>query len=160
MYDLANVTIGVFLLIIAPLRAEAQRSGPFEIAGNSFLVEEAFNQETGVFQNIFLFQRAKSGGGWALEFTQEWPVWGQRHQFSYTLPYDFEGAGLGNIRLNYRLQSRMEDARGPAISPRLSLILPTGGDLVDYGAQLNLPISKQFGDAYLHVNVGATLEHQ
>lgn len=146
-------------VLCAPLPANAQKE-PFKIADNSFLVEEAFNQETGVFQNIFLFQRAKDNGGWAVEFTQEWPVWGQRHQFSYTLPYDFRDGALGNILLNYRLQSRMEDESGPAISPRVSLILPTGDDLLEYGAQLNLPISKQFGDAYVHLNLGATLEKQ
>ena len=39
---------------------------------NSFLVEEAFNQEAGVFQNIF--GAARRNGHWGATFTQEWPV--------------------------------------------------------------------------------------
>ncbi len=45
---------------------------PFRISDNSFLVEEAFNQEAGIFQNIFGATRID--GQWAATFTQEWPV--------------------------------------------------------------------------------------
>src|SRR5918992_1519983 len=45
-------------------------SPPFEISDNSFLVEEAFNQEAGVFQNIFNLVVA-DGGEWEAGFTQE-----------------------------------------------------------------------------------------
>ena len=38
---------------------------------NSFLVEEAFNQDPKVFQNIFGFMR--QSGDWQMVFTQEWP---------------------------------------------------------------------------------------
>jgi hypothetical protein len=153
----AALITSVLLGFTLPLTAQ-NRSRPFEIADNSFLVEEAFNQEGGIFQNIFLFQRARSGGNWGVEFTQEWPLGGQRHQFSYTVPFDFSEGELGDILLNYRLQLRMEDETGPALSPRLSAILPTGpDDAFDWGVQVNLPGSKQFGDLYLHANVGATM---
>jgi hypothetical protein len=151
------------LLVLAafalPISLQAQ-AAPFAIMDNSFLVEEAFNQPAGVFQNIFLIQKAKGGGGWSIEFTQEWPVGGQRHQLSYTLPYDVEGTALGNVMLNYRLQASTEEGGGPAFSPRLSAILPTSSDAVEWGAQVNLPVSRQLGDAYLNVNAGATLESQ
>ena len=61
--------------------APSDSSRPWEIEDNSFLVEEAFNQEAGVVQTIFgglLFQQS----GWALTFTQEWPAPSIRHQLS------------------------------------------------------------------------------
>ena len=43
------------------------------IQDNSFLVEEAYNQEDGVIQHISLFQRL-STGDWAFTQTDEWPL--------------------------------------------------------------------------------------
>ncbi len=57
---------------------------PWEITDNSFLVEEAFNQEAGVVQNIFGIL-APGDGSWVAAFTQEWPMRVQAHQFSYTV---------------------------------------------------------------------------
>lgn len=151
-------------LLAAPAAAQTApatgSSRKWEITDNSFLVEEAFNQETGVFQNIFTWTRGRDGV-WAASFTQEWPVPGMTHQLSYTLGYlgDAEGHGLGDTLLNYRWQMRKEDAGGPAISPRVSLVVPTaqegfGGTTA--GLQFNLPVSKQFGDLYVHANAGYT----
>ena len=152
-----SASIGTACWLIMVATVAGQRARPFEIADNSLLVEEAFNQEAGVFQNIFLFQKGRSSGPWSVEFTQEWPVVSQLHQFSYTVPFDFDSGRLGDIMLNYRLQARMEDESGPAFSPRLSVVLPTGEDeSLDYGLQGNLPLSKQFGDLYVHGNAGAT----
>jgi DtxR family transcriptional regulator, Mn-dependent transcriptional regulator len=138
------------------------RSRPFEIADNSFLVEEAFNQEPGVFQHIFNM-RAGEGGDWEATFTQEWPVFSQLHQFSYTLPYaSADGAsGFGDVLINYRVQALMEGARRPAFSPRVSLVLPSGNsdDGLGNGGvgwQVNLPFSKQTRDVYFHWNAGFT----
>src|SRR5262245_56577983 len=67
------------------------------IQDNSFLVEEAYNQEAGVVQHIFnAYYAVNQLGGpddkfWQLSFTQEWPVFSQTHQFSYTIPYSFLG---------------------------------------------------------------------
>ena len=156
----------MLLCLLLPLAASAQstaatvspKSEGFAILDNSFLVEEAFNQERGIFQNIFGFQR--SGGSWEFAFTQEWPLGSQTHQFSYTLPLlDHSGrsAGIGDVMLNYRYQALVEDPGIPAFSPRFSLILPTdssGDDSV--GVQVNLPVSKQHGDVYFHGNAGFT----
>ena len=135
---------------------------PFEILDNSFFVEEAFNQEKGVVQNINGFLKGESG--WAYAFTQEWPMWSQTHQFSYTLPFtgSDEGNGVGDVILNYRYQALMEGPGRPAFSPRVSLILPSGnpdrgtGDGV-VGWQFNLPFSKQRKDLYFHWNGGVTI---
>ena len=69
---------------------------------------------------------------WAFGFTQEWPLFSQRHQFSYTIPFSFtrEGRdhqdGVEDIVLNYRLQALEESEWLPAFAPRFSLLLPTG----------------------------------
>ena len=134
---------------------------PFEITDNSFLVEEALNQEKGIFQNIF--GAVRSNGGWTSTFTQEWPLGGQTHQFSYTAAFldASDHAGIGDTLINYRYQALVEGPGRPAFSPRLSLVVPSGDsdtDLGDgsWGLQINLPFSKQRGDWYLHWNAGFT----
>jgi hypothetical protein len=79
---------------------------PWEITDNSFLVEEAFNQEAGVVQNIFGIV-APGDGSWAAAFTQEWPMRVHAHQFSYTvaLARVDHGTGIGDALLNYRFQA-------------------------------------------------------
>lgn len=143
---------------------EAGSARPFEILDNSFFIEEGFNQEPGVFQNILGFVRSDRGN-WEFAFTQEWPVGAQRHQLSYTIPFaGGDGAsGVGDMFLHYRLQALAETKARPAFSPRFSLILPTGDEedglgKGHVGAQANLPFSKQVQDVYLHGNAGLTYE--
>jgi DtxR family transcriptional regulator, Mn-dependent transcriptional regulator len=145
-----------------PAPAAAGSSRPFEIMDNSFLVEEAFNQERGIFQNIF--GAARNGGEWAASFTQEWPAPSMKHQLSYTIPFGTIGGakGIGDIFLNYRYQLFTEAPGRPAFSPRVSLILPTGDDVEGFGdgslgLQVNLPFSKQHQDLYFHWNGGFIL---
>lgn len=159
---LALLLLACCAQVEAQTTAAANSARKWEIVDNSFLVEEAFNQEAGVVQNIFTWMLSRHGA-WAGNFTQEWPVPGSRHQFSYSLVFSSTGetTGLGDLLLNYRLQLRDETARTPAISPRLSLILPTGRAADGLGGgttglDMNLPASKQFGDFYLHLNAGYT----
>ena len=156
------VPVLIAIATVLTCRPGFAQDSPFGTTDNSFLVEEAFNQERGIFQNIFVFSRDKSGD-WAGNFTQEWPVPGSRHQFSYSLVFSNTGeaSGLGDLLLNYRFQLSEETDRAPAISPRLSLILPTGRAADGLGSgttglDMNLPASKQFGDFYLHLNAGYT----
>jgi DtxR family Mn-dependent transcriptional regulator len=162
---LVQIARVLLLVVLASSAAFAQAQGsarPFEITDNSFLVEEAFNQEAGIFQNIATF-RMSARNEWDASFTQEWPLFGQRHQISYTIPYAgaTAGSGLADVMIHYRIQLMTDDAGKPAFSPRLSLIVPTGnagGGLGRTGAgwQVNLPFSEQAGDTYLHWNVGFT----
>jgi DtxR family transcriptional regulator, Mn-dependent transcriptional regulator len=147
---------------VAPaVAAPTDRNRPFEIVDNSFLVEEAFNQEPGIFQNIFGVLRTRTHE-WAATFTQEWPVTSVRHQLSYALVIDADGgsAHFGDIAVNYRYQLRGAES-GMAITPRVSLLLRPDGDAgLDFGAaglQFNLPASKQVGDFFFHGNAGLTL---
>jgi len=144
------------------LRPVLDPARKWEITDNSFLVEEAFNQESRVFQNIFTWTRNR-GGSWDAGFTQEWPMPGMAHQLSYTLGLSHAGSatGFGDVLLNYRYQLLTETASRPAIAPRVTLILPTGREADGFGSgvagiQINVPASKQFGDFYLHTNAGFT----
>ena len=170
-FDYSNIRAGLklgaaLLLLASPVAAQptlaADSSRKWEITDNSFLVEESFNQEAGVAQNIFTWTRGRNGT-WNGSFTQEWPAPGMTHQFSYSIPFASTGeaAGVGDVLLNYRYQLRTETPGGPAISPRLSVILPTGRQAdglggATAGLDMNLPASKQFGDLYLHGNLGYT----
>ena len=153
LIHVARVTL-LLIMLGLPLFAQAR---PFEIVDNSFFVEEAFNQEAGIVQNIFSVD-VRRDGGWQATFTQEWPIVVQRHQFSYTVPYDGgrRMSGLGDTLINYRFQALTESTRSPAFSPRVSLIVPTSSASSDAGWQVNLPFSKQFGDGYVHFNAGFT----
>jgi hypothetical protein len=136
-----------------------------QIQDNSFLVEEAYNQERGVVQHISTFERA-DGGTWAYGFTQEWPLGGLRHQLSYTVPVEQNedlGAGLGDLALNYRYQLAGDPQARTVAAPRLSLLLPTGNQEQGRGAggvgiQLNVPLTLVLGrDWVTHWNGGVTL---
>ena len=142
--------------------AASPPSEPFAITDNSFLVEEAFNQEPGIFQNIVVAVR-EEGGAWGLQFTQEWPAPSMTHQLSYavSLLHAPGATGAGDVFLNYRYQWLEEGPGRPAVSPRASVIVPVGDERRDlgqggWGWQFNLPVSKQVGDFYLHGNAGLT----
>ncbi len=151
--------------------ASAAEERPIDvIADNSFLIEEAYNQEPGVVQHIFsaAYNNDSRRRGWAFSFTQEWPLFSQDHQFSFTIPsfHLVEGAdrvsGVGDMLLNYRYQALEEGDVKPALAPRFSLILPsgsrrrgTGNHVVGY--QWSLPFSKKLGSRLAaHANFGLT----
>jgi Putative MetA-pathway of phenol degradation len=137
------------------------------IQDNSFFIEEAYNQEPGVVQHILNVPIDFTNGAREIvpTFTQEWPVFSQTHQFSYTIPYIFteDDNGIADIRLNYRLQALMEDEFTPAFAPRLSLVLPTGDRGKAFGTgvvgyEANLPFSKIISDRWtLHFNAGMSI---
>jgi DtxR family Mn-dependent transcriptional regulator len=154
----------LFVLGLSPSLVAQESATPaspsFAITDNSFLVEEAFNQEANIFQNILGFVWTE-GGDWELAFTQEWPLGGMSHQFSYTVlgSGDDASRGWNDVLINYRYQALVEGPGRPAFSPRVSLVLPTGDEITGrgegvVGVQVNLPFSKQVGDFYLHGNVG------
>src|SRR5690349_2337804 len=115
------------------------------IMDNSFLVEEAYNQEAGVVQHILTGfynvnrLRGPDDKAFDLSFTQEWPVWSQTHQFSYTVPYSFvrsggdSSDGVGDVLLNYRYQAYFNEETLTAFAPRVSAVLPTGNADLGFG---------------------------
>jgi hypothetical protein len=135
------------------------------ISDNSFIVEEAYNQELGVVQHVSAFRRDRTGA-WGYGFTQEWPFSSQRHQLSYTVPLVSGGgmqSGLGDVMLNYRYQALGMHEEPVLFAPRLSVILPTGDVATGRGAggpglQVNLPLSIEHTDVFVtHWNAGATM---
>jgi hypothetical protein len=151
------------LLVASPLAGQAVE----HIADNSFLIEEAYNQEAGVVQHISTFARAETDGSWEYGFTQEWPLGGIRHQLSYTVPVvdpEGVGAGLGDLLLNYRYQL-VGDGEAPLhLAPRLSLVLPTGSEENgrgggSVGLEGNFPVSYVVSHALVvHSNTGFALD--
>jgi hypothetical protein len=136
-----------------------------QIQDNSFLLEEAYNQEPGVVQHISTFTRSDTGD-WTFLFTQEWPLGGIRHQFSYSVPIENIsgfGTGLGDVALNYRYQLAGNAEARTAVAPRLSILLPTGNEREGRGAgsvgfQANIPMSLVLSKAIVtHWNAGATM---
>ena len=139
------------------------------IQDNSFLVEEAYNQNFGVVQHISSFTRFFDSKDWNYTFTQEWPAPGdERHQLSYTLvalhagAFPGSGVGIGDVFLNYRYQLVGSGETRVAFSPRLSLIFPSGDSTVgrgsgSFGLQTNFPLSVVLGRKLVsHWNAGAT----
>ena len=141
-----------------------------KIQDNSFLIEEAYNQEFGVVQHIQAFTRNWQTREWVYTFTQEWPIdIDPRHQFSYTIPFahspDFpgSGAGIGDVALNYRYQLIGSGKTAVAFSPRVSARLPTGDSTQGRGAggagvQFQLPLSVVINRKLVtHWNAGTTI---
>lgn len=147
-----------------PLEASSQEFSR-AIEDNSYFIEEAYNQEFRVVQHISTGLYQPNTKDFVYTFTQEWPVGGQRHQLSYTIPYQSlhsAGCGLGDVALNYRYQLWGEDDCA-WVSPRFSVLLPTGRSSDGLGSgvvgvQMNLPISKRWTDGFVsHINIGATV---
>lgn len=148
----------------ASAAAQADTAATEPLQDNSFLVEEAYNQDPGVVQHINTFGRDR-GGDWEYTLTQEWPLAGMRHQISYTLPIAHAGGdtGLGDVMVHYRYQW-LDGQSGPvAVAPRLSVLLPTGSaekglGVGGWGIEGALPVSVELVKDRLvaHSNAGVT----
>jgi hypothetical protein len=165
----ASVALGTavsLLLIASPTRAQTSPvSTAKPISDNSFLIEEAYNQEAGVVQHIFNYRRDRDGA-WLATFTQEWPLGGPRDQLSYTIPLQSangSGTSLGDAALNYRRQVLGRDDEPIWFAPRLSLVLPSGSAQRGTGAggpgiQVSLPLSVSVDRALVtHWNASASV---
>jgi hypothetical protein len=138
------------------------------IQDNSFLIEEAYNQEDGVIQHISTFERLTNSRDWVYTQTDEWPVRTYKHQVSVTLAathagsFAGSGAGWGDTAFNYRYQLVGSGETRVAVAPRLSVLLPTGNHKFGRGSggvgwQTNLPLSIQHTAHWVtHWNAGAT----
>lgn len=138
------------------------------IQDNSFLVEEAYNQEAGVVQHISTFALFRENRDWATLFTQEWPLGGQAHQIGFSLLVEDPGkevpgeSGIGDLALNYRYQLLGNGEARVALAPRVSLILPTGDETEGRGSgaagvQINIPLSLEISRRFVtHANAGLT----
>jgi hypothetical protein len=165
MHLIRCAALGASLAIVPMLAAQDSGKTSPRISDNSFVVEEAYNQEAGVVQHISNFRRAP-GGAWVFTFTQEWPAPSQRHQVSYTVPVlsaRGAGTGVGDFALNYRYQAIGTGEEPVWFSPRISALLPSGNTQYGRGAggpgvQVNLPLSIELTPMLVtHWNAGATV---
>lgn len=172
--------LAIFVLLLAAFAVPALAKPPegattsvpavTPIQDNSFLIEEAYNQEPGVIQHISTFTRLWACKDWVYSFTEEWPVPGRaRHQLSYTTnvvnagAYPGSGTGLGDSMVNYRYQLIGSGETRLAVSPRLSVIAPTGDSEFGrgyggFGVQTNVPASIVISkNVVTHWNAGFTV---
>ena len=164
MAPFASLRVTLLLLTVTTPGAAQEVE---HIADNSFLIEEAYNQEAGVVQHISNFVTEEAGDSWLYVFTQEWPLGGMRHQLSYTVPLvspEGFGTGIGDVLLNYRYQAVGGGEGALHVAPRLSLVLPTGSEENGRGSgavgiQGNLPVSYEVSNALaVHSNTGFVLD--
>jgi hypothetical protein len=168
-----------FSLVMPSVAFSEEESEEVGIQDNSFLIEEAYNQEKGVIQHIFNWVPS-----WDVDygirhretdflFTQEWPIFSQKHQFSYSIPMIqftdqapggpiFSAEGVGDIMLNYRYQLLGGKGQELSIAPRFSLILPSGDENQGIGTgklgyQFLLPVSSEYDLWCFHFNIGTTV---
>jgi hypothetical protein len=159
----------ITVLVASSLSAQqvdsVKSDSPPKIQDNSFLVEEAYNQEAGVVQHLMTFQTQRGSRDYNAAFGQEWPVGSIRHQLSYDLPFARLGSesGIGDVGVNYRYQLTGDGNTTLAIAPRVSVILPTGDWKQSrgngaVGLDLNLPVSYVLSpDLVTHVNAGMSV---
>ena len=142
------------LAALAPLAALGAETP--KLQDNSFLVEEAYNQEEGVVQHAVAFLYDRRAREWEASFTQEWPLRSQRHQLSYTIPLlrtaAPRGTGIGDVALHYRYQAVLTD--DVAVAPRLAVLAPSGNHRKGRGAggtgvEVGLPVSLEVGDSWV-----------
>lgn len=159
--------VGAALLAVRlPAQMPAPDSAkPPSFQDNSFLVEEAYNQEAGVVQHISGLGIDAVSKSYEYDFTQEWPLSGITHQLSYMIPLvrsavPRKTTGIGDLLLNYRYQLLGDGDATVAVSPRLTLALPTGhwrdgAGNGAVGAEAFLPVSVVVSDLLVtHWNAG------
>ncbi len=128
-------------------------------------MEEAYNQEKGIVQHINTFRTHRGSTDFDYSFTQEWPVGGLTHQMSYDIPIvrSARETGIGDVRINYRYQLVGSGETRVAVSPRLSVTLPTGDWKKGRGSgaagiETMLPVSYVVSKLFTtHSNVGLAL---
>lgn len=157
----------LFVFLEPALAQPPPEPKPVPIQDNSFLIEEAYNQEKQIIQEIQTFSRSR-GGDWTYTFTQEWPVPDEKNQLSFTLPVEAVGfgdstaRGVGDLLLNYRYQLVGDGEAAVACAPRLTLVVPTGNEKRNLGVggaglQALVPLSVVLSKSFVtHWNAGGT----
>ncbi len=135
---------------------------------NSFLLNEAFNQEKGVLQyaSNFYFDDLR-GGNFLYNFTNEIPLGGERHQIGYSLSYylqnketSTDGAGgFGDVNVSYQYLLSGKKSWAMVV-PSVTLIIPTaknGYGSGGLGAEADLYVTKRISRRVVtHYNFGYT----
>ena len=155
----ASRALGALLLLGAPGVVQGQ-GATTPIRDNSFLIEEAYNQDRNVVQHIGTFTDTRTAV-WALSFTDEWPLGGVRDQVSVGVTMvDNTAAGeFDAFAFNYRRQLVGNPDAALIVSPRLSFYGNIGSSVrTPYAMQLNVPVTAVLSGALVsHWNLGGTV---
>ncbi len=155
----ASRALGALLLLGAPGVVQGQ-GATTPIRDNSFLIEEAYNQDRNVVQHIGTFSDTRTAV-WALSFTDEWPLGSVRDQLSVgvTLVDNTAAGEFSAFALNYRRQLVGNPDAAVIVSPRLSLFADIGSAARSpYAMQLNVPVTAVLSGALVsHWNLGGTV---
>lgn len=153
----------------APAEGQKLPLTPIPIQDNSFLLEEAYNQEPGVVQTIQTFTRVAGTGDWVYSLTQEWPVPDEKDQLGVTIQFlglsgpDGFSRGFGDVELNYRHQLVGHGEAPVAFAPRATLVIPSGSSKRGLGSgglglQIGLPLSVVLSKSFVsNTNLGGTV---
>lgn len=133
------------------------------VEDNSFLVEEAYNQEPGVVQFINVWQKSDKTKDWTYTFINEIPMGSQNHQFSYELPVSHldsnDKTQMEDIKFNYRYEFLRNDT--VVTTGRLSVTTASGDYKKGFGSgamgyEASLISSVKITDKWIqHWNLGA-----
>ena len=156
-----SAALVALLFLRPPASLEAQAS-PAPIRDNSFLIEEAYNQDRNVVQHIGTLALGRDGG-WVFNFTDEWPLDGPRDQASVgaTVLNADGSTQFGVLAFNYRRQAVGGVDAAFVVAPRLSaLVVFAGSDGQPNGGvalQANLPVTTVLSQSFVaHWNLGVT----
>jgi len=148
--------------------------GQLAFEDNSFLFDEAINQEKGIMQYVSnLYFDNVNGGNLLYSFTQEIPVGGEQHQLNYSLLYHLDRAtpsgqrssGFGDISVgyHYKLTGKRDKVM---VIPGITVIIPTGNSqegrgIGGAGAQATVTFTKRLSHRLVtHYNIGYTFISQ
>jgi hypothetical protein len=110
------------LTVFSGFKAGAAEPRPIDgFDDNSFLVEEAYNQDRGEVQHTLnaVYSNDFKRRGWSLNFEQEWWLFTEDHQVAVSVPFTHlreEGErqrGVGDIEIEYRYQLTKEGRTFP-----------------------------------------------
>ena len=122
---LRSCSLHIVPFLILALRPSGAVAAQEKLEDNSFLAEEAYNQDPRVVQHISTAELHH--GATLFSFTQEWPVHGQKRQLSYTLTAAEDGGfRMGDGLVNFRYQAVGKGEDRVWVAPRLSAIVPVG----------------------------------
>lgn len=154
-----------------PVKGSYLYHGQPAFEDNSFLLEEAINQErVSQYVSNFYFDNLR-GGSFLYSFAHEFPLWSSRHQLSYELLYYLQnstesinrGGGFGDINVSYHFQASGKKAWAMVV-PAMTLIIPTGKSGYGsggFGGQFNLLVTKSLSRKLVtHYNAGYTFISQ
>lgn len=119
------------------------------LQSNELLVETPYLQERGEVEHSFSMRRTRNEN-WVSTFRQEWPLFSNKHQLSFSIPAQTgrnEAAqrGFGDVEVEYQYQLIGSNESRLTIAPGVGVSFPTGSLAKELGAgapgfALSLPV--------------------